>query len=58
MTALHQLLNISKQTVCLDSKAICLCQSMYKGGGNNAVTYIIEKFEIWQKTVHEESLNI
>lgn len=57
MTALHQLLNISKQIVRLDGKAICLCQSMYKGGGNNAVTYIIEKFEIWQKTVHEELLS-
>ena len=56
MTALHQLLNISKQTVFLNDKAICLCQSMYKGGGNNAVTYIIEKFEIWRKTMHEELL--
>lgn len=46
MTALHQLLNISKQIVRLDGKAIYLCQSMYKGGGNNAVTYTIEKFEI------------
>lgn len=58
MTALHQLLNIGKQIVRRDGKAICLCQSMYKGGGNNAVSYIIEKFEIWQKTVHEELLSI
>ena len=27
------------------SKAICLCATLYKGGGNNSVTYIIELYE-------------
>lgn len=26
-------------------KAICLCATLYKGGGNNSVTYIIELYE-------------
>ena len=27
------------------NKAICLCATIYKGGGNNAVTYIVELYE-------------
>lgn len=26
-------------------KAICCCATMYKGGGNNAVTYVVELYE-------------
>lgn len=25
-----------------NDKAICLCATIYKGGGNNSVTYIVE----------------
>lgn len=27
------------------SKAVCMCATLYKGGGNNSVTYIIEFYE-------------
>ena len=46
MTALHQLLNISKQIVRLDGKAICLCQSMYKGFIANGNTNVLELYEV------------
>ena len=26
-------------------KSICLCATMAKGGGNNAVTYVVELYE-------------
>lgn len=45
MTAEHQLDNILKQLRGGDDKSICLCQSMFKGGGNNAVTYIFKLYE-------------
>lgn len=27
------------------SKAVCMCATLYKGGGNNSVTYIMEFYE-------------
>ena len=45
MTATHQVENISKQIRWGQNKAICLCATLYKGGGNNSVTYIIEFYE-------------
>lgn len=27
------------------SKAVCMCATLYKGGGNNSVTYIMELYE-------------
>lgn len=44
MTAPHQLNNILNQIRGGQEKAICLCATMYKGGGNNSVTYIIEMY--------------
>ena len=26
-------------------KAICLCATIYKGGGNNSVTYVVKLYE-------------
>lgn len=45
MTATHQVENISKQIRGGQSKAVCMCATIYKGGGNNSVTYIIELHE-------------
>lgn len=46
MTATHQVENISKQIRGGgQSKAVCMCATLYKGGGNNSVTYIIEFYE-------------
>lgn len=45
MTAKHQMELIQRQIREGKDKAICLCASMFKGGGNNAVTYIIELYE-------------
>ena len=44
MTAAHQVENISKQ-IRGQSKAVCMCATLYKGGGNNSVTYIMEFYE-------------
>lgn len=41
----HQMNNVLGQIRGGYDKSICLCQSMYKGGGNNAVTYIIELYD-------------
>lgn len=45
MIANHQLELIKKQIRGGKNKAICLCATIYKGGGNNAVTYIVELYE-------------
>lgn len=45
MTAKHQMELIQRQIRGGQDKAICLCASMFKGGGNNAVTYIKELYE-------------
>ena len=45
MTVKHQLELISKQIRGGRDKAICLCATIYKGGGNNSVTYIAELYE-------------
>lgn len=45
MTTIHQVENISKQIKGGQSKAVCMCATLYKGGGNNSVTYIIEFYE-------------
>ena len=45
MTATHQVENIFRQIRGGQNKAICLCATLYKGGGNNSVTYIMEFYE-------------
>ena len=45
-TASHQIEIIRKQIRGMNDKSICLCASMYRGGGNNAVTYIVELYNI------------
>lgn len=45
MTAAHQLENIGRQIRGGKEKSICLCATMAKGGGNNAVTYVVELYE-------------
>ena len=45
-TAPYQIERIRKQIRGVNDKAICLCASMYKGGSNNAVTYIVELYNI------------
>lgn len=45
MTAVHQIENISKQIRGGQDKAICLCSTIYKGGGNNSVTYVCDFYE-------------
>ena len=45
MTANHQLELIARQIRWRKDKAICLCATNYKGGGNNSVTYIMELYE-------------
>lgn len=45
-TASYQKERILKQIRGVNDKSICLCASMYRGGSNNAVTYIVELFNI------------
>lgn len=45
MTAKHQVELISRQIRGGGDKSICLCASVFKGGGNNSVTYILEFYE-------------
>ena len=45
MTAKHQIELISRQIMGGRDKSICLCASVFKGGGNNSVTYILEFYE-------------
>lgn len=45
MTSKHQLELISRQIRGGRDKAICICASVFKGGGNNSVTYILEFYE-------------
>lgn len=45
MTAKHQVELISRQIIGGRDKEIFLCASVFKGGGNNSVTYIIELYE-------------
>ena len=45
MTAKHQVELISIQIRGGRDKSICLCASVFKGGGNNSVTYILEFYE-------------
>lgn len=45
MTAKHQVELISRQIRGGRDKSICLCASVFKGGGNNSVTYILEFYE-------------
>ena len=45
MKAKHQVELISRQIRNGRDKAICLCASVFKGGGNNSVTYILEFYE-------------
>lgn len=45
MTAIHQEENIRKQIRGGREKAICLCATIYKGGGNNSVTYVMEIYK-------------
>lgn len=45
MTARHQLDNIGRQIRGGEDKTMCLCATMAKGGGNNAVTYVVELYE-------------
>ncbi len=44
MTAEHQLDLISRQIRGGKDKAICICATIAKGGGNNSVTYIVELY--------------
>lgn len=44
MTARHQLELIYRQIRGGKDKAICICASIAKGGGNNSVTYIVELY--------------
>lgn len=44
MTARHQLDLIYRQIRGGKDKAICICASIAKGGGNNSVTYIVELY--------------
>lgn len=45
MTAKHQLDLISRQIKGGGKdKAICICATIAKGGGNNSVTYIVELY--------------
>lgn len=44
MTAEHQLELIYRQIRGGKDKAICICASIAKGGGNNSVTYIVELY--------------
>lgn len=47
----HRIYDIHNSAIACQSKgggqdkAICLCATLYKGGGNNSVTYIIELYE-------------
>lgn len=43
-TVIYPTINGDRFTV-RGGKAICLCATLYKGGGNNSVTYIIELYE-------------
>ena len=45
MTAKHQVELISRQIRGCRDKSIFLCASVFKGGGNNSVTYILELYE-------------
>ena len=45
MTAIHQVENISKQIRGGKAKPFAYAPPLYKGGGNNSVTYIIEFYE-------------
>lgn len=45
-TASYQIDRIRKQIRGVNDKAICLCASMYRGGSNNSVTYIVELYNI------------
>ena len=45
MTVPHQIDNIRKQIRGGQNKAIALCATIFKGGGNNSVTYIVELYE-------------
>lgn len=45
MTAYHQIENILRQIRGGQEKSICLCATIYKGGGNNSVTYVIELYD-------------
>ena len=44
----HQIANIAKQIRGGQEKSICLCATIYKGGGNNSVTYLIELYELFK----------
>ena len=45
MTEKHQVELISRQISGGIDKAICICASVFKGDGNNSVTYILELYE-------------
>lgn len=49
MTAEHQLDLISKRIRSGKDKAICICATIAKGGGNNSVTYIVELYNTDKK---------
>lgn len=43
--AKHQIELIYRQIIGVRDKEICICASVFKVGGNNSVTYILELYE-------------